>query len=519
MPANNKLSIFLIKEEITNENDIIQFHSSSFVLRNVGKVYIADSRNSIPKWVNTFFTNSITGDSIFTANARAVLLVKIPVEQGQIERIFAITFGYGKNLLCDGIIEERFGLKVILNTIAPDSLRKINKINIGGNQKQSSEQLPLKSAINEFGFDIYRDLISSITGMSDDAEYVSGTLSGSDLLSLSTDVDISNIREFLVKTYQKYRLTTYRTNFEWIDQIQYVKDVHTRDLLDTELLCLIRNHSPSVWMAVPEVINWEEIRGFRYHGHAIFDDIYIHEFNASFRKQIESIDQFKSRTIFAIDATDDSRKYSWNAYKCLLGEVTLNGSTYCLNNSKWYKVDNDYVALINQDYQATEISPFPFYDYTAEYRDEGDYNTRYQTLNPDQFLCMDEKTIMHGGGQSRIELCDILTSDMQLIHIKKYTSSAVLSHLFSQAAVSAELILSDGPFLEKVKHKISELTDLDAFEILDERQLRIVFGIISDKATDLPAIPFFSKVAFRYTKARLNAFGLHVAIKNIRDTR
>lgn len=517
MPLSNRLSIFLVKEEITEDTDIIQFYSTYLDLSEIGRVYIADSQNSTPKWVSTFFANRINGGSIFTANARAVLLVRVPVEQGRVTRIFAITLGYGKNLLCDGVVEERFGLKVILNTIAPNSLRKINKINIGGNQKQSTEQLPLKSEINEFGFDVFRDLISSISGVSEDDEYVSGILSGSDILSLTTNVDISNIKDFLVKTYQKYRLTKYRENFEWIDQIQYVKDSQTKELLDIELLHAIQNNSPTVWMAVPEVISWEEILGFKYHGHVIHDDIYISEFKASFRKPLDSIDQFKSRTIFAIDSRDDSVRYSWNAYKCLLGEVTLNGSSYCLNNSKWYKVDNGYVALINQDYASTEISQIDFLDYTAEFLTEGNYNEKYETQNPDQYLCMDQKVIMHGGGHSSIELCDILSKDKQLIHIKKYTSSAVLSHLFNQAAVSAELMLSDNDFLAKARQKIAELSDEEAFSINDERQISIVFGIISKGDNPLPSIPFFSKVAFRYTKSRLTAFGLSVSIKAIKD--
>jgi uncharacterized protein (TIGR04141 family) len=201
----------------------------------------------------------------------------------------------------------------------------------------------------------------------------------------------------------------------------------------------------------------------------------------------------------------------------LLGEVTLNGSSYCLNNSKWYKVDNGYVALINQDYASTEISQIDFLDYTAEFLTEGNYNEKYETQNPDQYLCMDQKVIMHGGGHSSIELCDILSKDKQLIHIKKYTSSAVLSHLFNQAAVSAELMLSDNDFLAKARQKIAELSDEEAFSINDERQISIVFGIISKGDNPLPSIPFFSKVAFRYTKSRLTAFGLSVSIKAIKD--
>ena len=78
--------------------------------------------------------------------------------------------------------------------------------------------------------------------------------------------DISNIKDFLTKTYWKYKSKEYKKYFEWIDHIKKVKDNNLKDQLDVEIINLIQNSSPTIWMAVPEVIEWENISGFKYKG-------------------------------------------------------------------------------------------------------------------------------------------------------------------------------------------------------------------------------------------------------------
>lgn len=519
MPSKNKLSIFMIKDGFDEDEDIIENFSHSVLIDGVGTVYWDNSHVDIPQWVDSFFGGNINTDNIFTANARAVLLVRVPVQHNDLEKIFAVTMGYGKNMLKVNVTEERFGLKVILNTIKPDSLRRINKVNIGGNQKLSNEQLPLESDISDFGFDINRDLVSNISGVSDDENYVTGLLTGGCMLSLTATVDITNIVDFLKKTYEKHRLDTYKYYFSWIDQIQPVKDTRLVERLDSNLITAINESSVNVWMAVPEIINWEEVRGFKYKGRDVYDDIDISFVKESFREPLSSIKQLKSKKIVAISALDNSERYSWNAYGCIYGELSLNGKSYCINSGKWYQINNKFVQQVNKDYNSTPISTIDFNDFTDTHKTENGYSIDFQKKHPDDYVVLDAHNFSYGGGHSKIELCDILSSDKELIHIKIFTGSSALSHLFSQAAVSAELVLSDTQFLTLANGKIKELSRNDNFTIKDRRSINVVFGIIHTTEAKLPPIPFFSKVSFGYTKNRLQAFGLDVSIKTIKDIR
>ena len=116
-----------------------------------------------------------------------------------------------------------------------------------------------------------------------------------------------------------------------------------------------------------------------------------------------------------------------------------------------------------------------------------------------------------------MELCDVLTTDNTYIHIKPYSSSATLSHLFNQAVVSAELVLGDPLFVGKANEKIKERTANPGF-LIDTSGNRptIILAIISSDDDERPHIPFFSKVALRYTRRRLETDGCKVYIKNIK---
>lgn len=521
MANSNKLSIYLIKDEFGNDDDMILGNGKELLadIPNIGHVYYRPSFSKPPLWLSSFFGDTINADHIFSANARAVLLVTVQINEGdrQVTKTFAVTMGYGKYLFNENVIEDDFGLRVVLNTIKPDSLRRINKTNIGGNLKTSNEQLPLKSQIDDFGFDIDRDLIGMITGYSDDEEYAKGMLSGGDLLSLTAEVDITNIVDFLKKTYSKYKLATYKNNFSWVDHIKKVKDTRTIEELDTELVRLMIADSPSIWMAVPEVIEWEEIAGFRYCGRELYDDIDIALIKNSFRNGFTNIEQLKTgRRIVAVSALDGESPYaSWSAYKCLYGEVDLHDRSYCINNGRWFCVDRDFVEQVNRDYNSTTVSAIDFIEFTNDYHNENEYSTAFAATDPNHFLCMDRQNVVYGGGQSRIELCDILTNDDTYIHVKPYSGSSTLSHLFNQAVVSAELVLGDLEFRTKANIKIGEKTENEEFLIHENERLNIVFAIISKVEEEHPPIPFFSKVAFRYIKRRLEVFGCTVSIKNV----
>lgn len=217
-------------------------------------------------------------------------------------------------------------MKIVLNTIEKNKIRKISKTDIGKNYKQSQEQMPKESDIGEFGFDVDRDLIKYVTGKSDDNNFGKAIISGGDIFNLVIDKDITNIEEFLIYCYSKYILTTYRNNFEWLDNIKLVKDKILIDRLNNQVVELLNNRDFSqVWLAIPEVINWEKVQRIYIAGqkdrHAEHNDIENYVFVDSFPDStIKNFEQIKQKSIFVRSTEDEEGDIAkWSAAKCLVG--------------------------------------------------------------------------------------------------------------------------------------------------------------------------------------------------------
>ena len=213
MASKNKLSIYLIKNEITDMSNIFKDFDKIIEFNKYDEntvAYCLPSYIHEPTWMKGFFKEDGKG-LIKQSSARLVLIKKLKI--GEEERFFALTFGYSKYMFQDDVLEEQFGLKIILNSIENDQIRRISKTSVGSNLKQSNEQLPKSSYISEFGFDVNRDLMKNISGKSEDDMFEKCILTGGDVLSVNVERNINDIDEFLKFCYRRYKETKYLKNF------------------------------------------------------------------------------------------------------------------------------------------------------------------------------------------------------------------------------------------------------------------------------------------------------------------
>jgi uncharacterized protein (TIGR04141 family) len=135
-----------------------------------------------------------------------------------------------------------------------------------------------------------------------------------------------------------------------------------------------------------------------------------------------------------------------------------------------------------------------------------------------QFCVLDRELIVYGGGNSRVELCDLLSNDGDFVHVKRYEgSSAPLSHLAGQALVSAQALMSDEEFraraLEKVPPKWKQFA---ANTRPEQGKFRIVFAVISRSAQPIAlSLPFFSRLTLSFAAKQLRGFGYRVLLTKI----
>jgi uncharacterized protein (TIGR04141 family) len=308
-----------------------------------------------------------------------------------------------------------------------------------------------------------------------------------------------------------HRSKAYKKSFEWIDHISPARDSTVLARLDQKLVAQIRDKDVrKIWLAVPEVLDWTLVAGFRYAGWRdkdVVDDIFMPDFLARYPDLTDlSSDRLRTAKVQCMGAETDRPTRTWRLYDCIYAEVEDRQSLYLLNGGEWYRVDRDFVAQVNRDV-TNLMSPKIGGDLLPAYRDhsEKEYTERVCASDKTRLVLMDRRLIPYSGRHSSIEFCDIYTKTKAMCHIKRYGGSSVLSHLFAQGVVSAEAFAHDADFRAKVNAKLPRAFRLrDPGAQIDPNNFTVVFGIVS-KSEEALQIPFFSRVTLRNAWRRLSA--------------
>lgn len=515
--AKTKVSIYLLKEGATPELAVPKGLNgcSSYSLDGGSLVYVKQSFMHSPKWIR-YFSPGLDLSDFKSSSVSALHVLAVEVGCNHLTRVFAVSFGYGYTLLDKEQIEERFGLRVALNQSAAGQLRKMKRTSISANSRKTDEQMPVPSPVDSFSADIERDLLDGVTISGGDGLLATGSITGSDSLSLSIEASVDSMPDFLRKAYEAYESNAYKEKFAWADRIASVKSPSLIEDLNNIAAQLIEAQNPSIYMAVPSVLQWEVVAGFRVNNQGdLFDDICIDEVMGVVGFEDFEFESLKKVRIEVIGQADDAVIEKWRASDCLYGEVTHEGESYCLNAGKWFHIDGDYRRLIDSRYANIPVYRDALIDYQIG-ENEGPYNSRLVEDSPTNRILLDRRTVHYGGQQSQIELCDVLCKDGSFIHVKHYSGSATLSHFFNQGLVSARLIKGDSKFREKAQSTIDSIQQ-GAFELTYDSIKEVVFAIISKFGQDKPQIPFFSKVALESVQLQLESMGIKVSIAMIRE--
>lgn len=517
---SHRLSIFLLTDR---HRDLANYLKGPGQLRHVpvswqgtqmGTLFVRPSARRRASW-SQFFQGAadLTGISLEAASTGAVWLIRVA------GRCFALSFGYGRHLLKDGKIEERFGLKVVLNSIAHDKLLSMDSRSLDSSGRQVREQATRESDASTFGIDIDRDLLRAATGTPTDQQ-LGARLSGKDCLTASATCKLADIPDLLRRYLAQYQSTAYQSHFGWVDHIAEVSDKSLVHSLDDELCRYIEARASEAWLAVPEVIDWSDTAGFDYlrKRDGIQSDLYLPHFVDSLREGTTlTVELLKRKQVRQLRLVDDAVANRWSVYDCIQAEVEFNGALYMLSNRRWFRVSKDYVGEVD-NYISSQVTPPPWSLPDYNHKTEGDYNTHVRDSDPANWYCLDADNIFHGGGNSQVEFCDLLGLDRTLVYVKRYSGSAPLSHLFAQGALSGELLLRDSAFREKVRKKLSgsKWVGLIPVSRVDPAKFTLVYAIISASQNSL-RLPFFSRVTFREAHRRLSGFGYTVHLGEVRN--
>lgn len=510
------------------------------------KLYLAGGFQHEPTWGSLL--RSGFGDDINipkVAGASAVVVVRYETQKKR--HFLAFTFGYGFTLLRSDAYERGFGLKTSLNVvfegddgtdaINPSRLRSVDAKRVGPSVLRSRHQVPDATSLEELDIDVRRDVLGGVTGTPQDRDQWGGRISGKDALHLSMPFDFSALGAICQRIITAYVSDDYKVRFSFVDDMQLEKDPVIRAQLEDEVLGLLQAELiDTLGLAPPEMVEWERVAEFRYHADRQKNPLkrrelrlseYLGALKGAKLFDALTVEKLKAYEIRSVDGDGQTVK-RWTAWHCLFGEIESGDKTYVLDDGDFYSVSADYLDALGQSLGHLEQSDAVLPDWINGSW-ERDYNEMAAGSSPN-YLLLDRRAVKVARHTTQVEICDILTSQGQLIHVKrKSDGSSGLSHLFAQGFVSGDLLVASDPAFRqaaidmiskagKERKKLEPSFNASMFKTfsvskIDPGKHEVVFAMLGDWKGGLETLPFFSKVMLRQIADDLARRNLKVTVK------
>jgi uncharacterized protein (TIGR04141 family) len=519
------LTIYLIKPDLEHASIIRKIKSRNYRNFEVGSqryhVFAKKRSTRFPDWA-TFFEGWLTNDFVWKTDSPGVVLL-LDVDG----RTFALTFGQGRHLLEPDSYEDGFGLHVVLNTV--EKVRSLDKRTFDAILGQTRTQASSYTDVGQFGFDWEKDLLRAVTGRPVDEQSFGQRISGVDALAAVVQVDLAGLPALLGRYLKQAGLEDYKKHFAFVDQMRAVSTKRIKDALNELLVSYLNDRIEQLKkriakkdfpfeLVVPEVLDWSYTNAFAYGlnrakepaRHDISIDTFLAHYSGKNGRSV-NYDSLKRSPIYALDGSG-FETHTWSAYKCLVGDMSLEKKKYVLSDGHWYQVDSDYVAELEEF--ISNIPPYEQVFPSYNGGDEKDYNINVAATMKGFYNF--DRQLIHPITKQSIEFCDLYTENhgyRDLIHIKHGTSSAVLSHLFAQGTTSSDLCADFSKCKDEADKMVCDaLGSTLSTNPTRPTTMRTVYGIIRRTRGSLP---FFSKVNLRRACRDLNRMRLKYALAEI----
>ncbi|PIB17561.1 MULTISPECIES: TIGR04141 family sporadically distributed protein [Vibrio harveyi group] len=528
MPTTTPLSIYLLKKGINANTSVLKINDANShnveIDGTTSTMHVQTPTSNPPAFAKLFTeSNQLTEVDFGTNQSTGAVL-----ELHHAGQTFFVAFGKGYHMIEMDYMVHDFGLRTALNLVDTKDIRGVDTASNKTTPQNARIQSGLSAEVSDFPIDIDEDLLSAIEGLSNDAGFGSRVSGRRKALKVNFKGKLDELPRLLNKAYQKYT-TPLPNEFKWVENIREVSDSTIISSLDCELVTLLQNYqtngpsqNDNVYMIAPNVYDTDKVVGFSYGAKSKqrSDILSLQRYLNKIVGKKGTLELKDLKTGYKVFAKDEDHitQHTWSGYDCLYCELEKDGNHYELRAGVWYEINVDFVKEINAVMEkiATYDVTLPAYNHDSE----GAYNEDVAD-NDTNIECLDTKNIYLGGGQSRFEFCDLVNKDnghdklTDLIHVKHYTSSATLSHLFSQGVVSAEIFRRSEEARQKLYSNHKDVMPLtDPAIAPNASDYRIVYAIYDIDA--LPTkLPFFSKVNLKNAFNRLQLLGYEVALAHI----
>jgi uncharacterized protein (TIGR04141 family) len=509
------------------------------------RVYLQRNKMGVPAWI-TFFEKSCdfraafphlpepTYRGDFLVNQYNSLVVGFRVNHPNYgKRYLALTQGMGHLAIDHARVEDDFGLTVGMNTIDPTKVRGVDARELGTRTQVKRLRANFEGEVWELDFDPEVEMVGGMEGTPQELDFAD-QVSGSESVSLFRQITWDQLEEVCRLLLEKYYSHDYKKRFRFAANKRRVKNKKNIAVLDERLREMLRDRqSERLSMVLPidaadNVVTSElQIPGrgqplalAPFSVKALFQSL-----------DAASLNEFEPRklTIQHFDANGTLIKAT-SLYKHLVCELEISdprGQIHVLADGRWYEVAKKHIDKVRQRLQSLPVlslphlpplhwspNPNPGGKYRHEREDE--YNSR---IAGKFGLALFDKKLFRDklGGNSRIEVCDLLGSDGRFYCVKKYEGSSDLSHLFGQGMISVELFVDMQEYREFTAERIGS-TFTPPFNASSDRHigLKLVYAIVCPDHFILPNdLPFFAQASLAHHVKRVKRCGFDVELAKI----
>lgn len=467
-------------------------------------LFVRESDPASPEWMDIVGNFANLGYlNLKTSSSGAILFIKIG------KRIIGCCFGSSVANINRNNIETDFGLGVAYNKMGLDQTKSIESLTLADNPITNTRSATLPTNRFSFNVDRYLESITELSGYfyKDSRRTL---IKGKEFYSETAPSTLKDISELCKTSLNAYNISLADATFKELTAIRKIKDNKEIERLDKNLCDAIKAKSSNLYVVDYE--NFDNLDGYKL---TLKGEKFSELTNANVLERFNTYteitaDLLKNRRIFPVSQNEENLA-NWSVYKCIF--YTDAKSKCILYKGKWYDIDNKYLQGLKTFVQSHE-TPVPAFIPWNGTDDEGNYNLKAAKRLGGQ--CWDKSLYRTTEYKHGIEFCDILFEN-HVIHVKKYESSALNSHLLMQTAVSAQLLSTDMNLKKWIKQKREEkfsdkhLID-DNLALINEEVIYVILLLSKRKGRLCDILPFFSLISFNIVIKRIVQLGYVVKV-------
>ncbi|HSZ86610.1 MAG TPA: TIGR04141 family sporadically distributed protein, partial [Puia sp.] len=453
----------------------------------------------------------LNGIDLDTASSGAILFVKVK------GRIMGCCFGSSVANVNRGNIVSDFGLGAAFFRIKPRHTKSIESFTLSINPITNNRNATIPTSKDNFDLDLNLENITELSGFFQLPKRTI-LIKGKEFFSIPSPLKIDNIIALCEQLFKDYEIISADDNYKRLTSTKRIKEKALMAILDSKLCDQIKRKSKNIFLIDFEIIG--NLNGYKLSPKGnLLPQLSIENFFQSMPERHNiSVNYLKYKEIIPFDSNDQQLD-SWTLYKCLFYELTIRRNTYILYKGNWYKIEKEYMEglrLFIKDHEIDNLSDIINTEWNGN-DDEGDFNKKAAIAAGGQ--CWDKILYKHPLYDYGIEFCDVLTKDF-IIHVKKFKSSALNSHLLMQTAVSAQLLQIDPLIRKWISLKSKEIFRKNLilnnrFEIKNPN-ISFLIALMSNSPKSLAdSLPFFSLLSFNFVIKRIQQSGFDVKMGKV----